>query len=115
MSGTVGGHGFVPAGATLKVTRDGTGLPDATVRADGSFAIADTRQDEGGYSYEVSCAGDATHRPATTSLKVRVSRIGTTVPYPELSLAAPHKVAFTGTVMTDLSRGPLDQGAPRSG
>ncbi|MFJ5018624.1 hypothetical protein [Streptomyces griseoluteus] len=110
VNGTVGGHGFVPAGATLKVTRDGTELPDATVGADGSFAIADTRQDEGGYGYEVSYAGDATHRPATTSLKVWVSRIGTTVPYPEFSSAAPHKVAFTGTVMTDLSRGPFDQG-----
>ncbi|MFF7381657.1 hypothetical protein [Streptomyces griseoluteus] len=108
--GTVGGHGFVPAGATLKVTRDGTALPDATVGADGSFTIADTRQGEGGYRYEVSYAGDATHRPATTSLTVWVSRIGTTVPYPEFSSAAPHKVAFTGTVTTDLSRGPFDQG-----
>ncbi|MEU9924296.1 hypothetical protein AB0H51_23900 [Streptomyces griseoluteus] len=110
VDGRVGGHGFVPAGATLKVTRDGTDLPDVTVGTDGSFAITDTRQDEGGYSYEVSYAGDATHRPATTSLKVWVSRIGTTVPYPQFSSAAPHKVAFTGTVMTDLSRGPFDQG-----
>ncbi|KAB1982277.1 YncE family protein [Streptomyces triticiradicis] len=110
VNGTVGGHGFVPAGATLKVTRDGTELPDATVGADGSFGITDTRQDEGGYTYEVSYAGDATHRPATTSLKVWVSRIGTTVPYPEFSSATPHKVAFTGTVMTDLSRGPFAQG-----
>ncbi|PKT68853.1 hypothetical protein CW362_32710 [Streptomyces populi] len=111
VNGTVGGHGFVPAGATLKVTRDGTELPDATIGADGSFGITDTRQDEGGYTYEVSYAGDATHRPATTSLKVWVSRIGTTVPYPEFSSATPHKVAFTSTVMTDLSRGPFAQGA----
>ncbi|TGN79495.1 hypothetical protein E5083_07675 [Streptomyces bauhiniae] len=110
VNGTVGGHGFVPAGATLKVTRDGIGLPDATVGPDGTFAITDTRQDEGGYSYEVSYAGDATHRPATTSLTVWVSRIGTTIPYPEFSSVAPHKVAFTGTVMTDLSRGPFAQG-----
>ncbi|NEB93973.1 hypothetical protein [Streptomyces bauhiniae] len=110
LNGTVGGHGFVPAGAKLKVTRDGTDLPDATVGVDGSFVITDTRQDEGGYSYEVSYSGDATHRPATTALKVWVSRIGTTIPYPEFSSVAPHKVAFTGTVMTDLSRGPFAQG-----
>lgn len=110
VNGTVGGHGFVPAGATLKVTRDGTDLPDATVGADGSFGITDTRQDEGTYTYEVSYAGDATHRPATTSLTVGVSRVGTTIPYPEFSSAAPHEVAFTGTVMTDLSRGPFTQG-----
>ncbi|MFJ8728696.1 hypothetical protein [Streptomyces bauhiniae] len=111
LKGTVGGHGFVPAGATLKVTRDGTELPDATVGADGSFTVPDTRQDEGTYRYEVSYAGDATHRPATTSLTVWVSRIGTTIPHPEFSSTAPHKVAFTGTVVTDLSRGPFDQGA----
>jgi sugar lactone lactonase YvrE len=110
VNGTVGGHGFVPDGATLKVTRDGTDLPDATVGADGSFGITDTRQDEGGYTYEVSYAGDATHRPATTSLKVWVSRVGTSIPYPEFSSATPHKVAFTGTVMTDLTRGPFTQG-----
>lgn len=110
LNGTMGGHGFVPAGATLKVTRDGTGLPDAMVGADGSFAITDTRQDEGGYRYEVSYAGDATHRPATTSLTLWVSRIGTVIPYPEFSSVAPHKVAFTGTVVTDLSRGPFAPG-----
>ncbi|WP_327122092.1 hypothetical protein OG206_32185 [Streptomyces sp. NBC_01341] len=110
LNGTVGGRGFVPAGATLKVTRDGTDLPDATVCADGSFSITDTRQDEGTYTYEVTYAGDATHRPATTSLTVGVSRLGTSIPYPEFSSAAPHKVAFTGTVMTDLSRGPFAQG-----
>ncbi|MCX4575276.1 hypothetical protein OHB41_19210 [Streptomyces sp. NBC_01571] len=110
LNGTVGGHGFVPAGATLKITRDGTDLPDATVGADGSFSITDTRQDEGTYTYEVSYAGDATHRPATTALTVGVSRLGTSIPYPEFSSAAPHEVAFTGTVMTDLSRGPFAQG-----
>ncbi|MFF2381292.1 hypothetical protein [Streptomyces sp. NPDC058108] len=110
VTGTVAGHGFVPAGATLKVTRDGTALPDATVGPDGSFALTDTRQDEGGYTYEVSYAGDATHRPATTSLKVWVSKVGTSIPYPEFSSLAPHQVAFTGTVMTDLSRGPFTQG-----
>ncbi|MET8856231.1 hypothetical protein [Streptomyces sp. NPDC004579] len=110
VNGTVGGHGFVPAGATLKVTRDGTDLPDVTVGADGSFDITDTRQDEGGYTYEVSYAGDATHRPATTSLKVWVSRVSTSGPFAEVSSLTPHKVAFTGTVMTDLTRGPFAQG-----
>ncbi|WP_339130147.1 hypothetical protein WJM95_14595 [Streptomyces sp. f51] len=110
VNGTVGGHGFVPAGATLKVSRDGTALPDVTVGADGSFGITDTRQDEGGYTYEVSYAGDATHRPATTSQKVWVSRVPTSGPFPEFSSRAPDKVAFTGTVMTDLTRGPFAQG-----
>ncbi|MEU4112725.1 hypothetical protein [Streptomyces sp. NPDC027717] len=110
LNGTVGGRGFAPAGATLKVTRDGTALPDATVGADGSFSITDTRQDEGAYTYEVSYAGDAAHRAATTSLKMWVSRLGTHFPHPEFSSAAPRKVAFTGTVMTDLYRGPFTSG-----
>ncbi|MEU6817932.1 hypothetical protein [Streptomyces sp. NPDC046860] len=110
LRGTVGGRGIVPAGATLKVTRDGTDLPDATVGADGSFAVTDTRQDEGTYTYQVSYAGDATHRPATTSLRLGLPRLGTTVPYPEFTSATPHEVAFTGTVSTDLSRGPFAQG-----
>ncbi|MGA5729133.1 hypothetical protein ACPCI1_10845 [Streptomyces seoulensis] len=110
LTGTVGGHGFIPAGATLKITRDGTALPDATVGPDGTFTFTDTRADQGSYLYDVSYAGNATHRPASTSLKVWVSRLGTSLSHPDFSSTAPHKVAFTGTVETDLSRGPFDQG-----
>ena len=98
LTGTLTTKGFVPAGAKLQVTRDGTELPDATVGADGTFTITDTRSDEGAYTYQVSYAGDAAHRPATTSMKVNVARLPTTVGYPEISSAKPHSVVFTGTL-----------------
>lgn len=98
LDGSLTTKGFVPAGAKLQVTRDGTELPDATVGADGTFPITDTRPDEGTYTYRVSYAGDAAHRPATTSLNVGVGRLPTTVGYPAISSAEPHAVVFTGTL-----------------
>ncbi|MDV9174116.1 hypothetical protein R6V09_28915 [Streptomyces sp. W16] len=98
LTGSFTTNGFVPAGAKLQVTRDGTELPDATVAADGTFAITDTRSDEGTNTYQVSYAGDAAHRPATTSLKLDVARLPTNVGYPEISSAKPHSVVFTGTL-----------------
>ncbi|MFD4561267.1 hypothetical protein ACFWP5_44315 [Streptomyces sp. NPDC058469] len=98
LDGSLTTKGFVPAGAELQVTRDGTELPDATVGADGTFSITDTRTDEGTYSYQVSYAGDAAHRAATTSLKLGVSRLPTNVDYPVVSSAKPHSVVFTGSL-----------------
>ncbi|MFG2370151.1 hypothetical protein ACGFY9_01560 [Streptomyces sp. NPDC048504] len=98
LNGTFTTNGFVPAGAKLQVTRDGVQLPDVTLGADGTFAIKDTRDDEGTDTYQVSYAGDATHRPATTSLKVYVTRLVTDVEFQEFSSATPHSVVFTGTL-----------------
>ena len=98
LTGSFTTNGFVLTGAKLQVTRDGTELPDATVGADGTFTITDTQSEEGTYTYQVSYAGDAAHRPATTSLKLDVARLPTTVGYPEISSAKPHSVVFTGTL-----------------
>jgi sugar lactone lactonase YvrE len=98
LNGTFATNGFVPAGAQLQVTRDGVQLPDVTLGADGTFAVRDTRADEGTDTYQVSYAGDATHRPATTSLKVYVTRLTTDVEFQAFSSATPHSVVFTGTL-----------------
>ncbi|MET7286641.1 hypothetical protein [Streptomyces sp. NPDC005573] len=110
-TGTVGGDGPLPAGAPLKVTRDGTGLPDAKIGADGSFGVSDTLQDEGTYTYQVEYAGDATHRPATASLTIGVSRLATSIEHPGYGSAKPHAVTFTGVMTTDLTRGGFPEGA----
>ena len=98
LEGSLTTKGFVPVGAKLQVTRDGTELPDATVGADGTFSITDTRPDEGDYTYQVSYAGDATHRPVTLSHTVGVARLSTSISYPEASSANPRSVVFTGTM-----------------
>ncbi|WNM29027.1 hypothetical protein RKE30_00700 [Streptomyces sp. Li-HN-5-11] len=110
VTGSLGTRGFIPAGASLQVTRDGTALPDATVGKDGTFGISDTRQDEGTYTYQVTYAGDAAHRAATASLTVRVAKLGTTIPFPQIGSATPHSVTLTGSLMTDLNLGSLPQG-----
>ncbi|MFF4208960.1 hypothetical protein ACFYZE_06200 [Streptomyces sp. NPDC001796] len=109
-TGSLSTRGFIPAGASLQVTRDGTALPDVTVGRDGSFAISDTRQDEGAYAYEVTYAGDATHRAATASLTVHVAKLPTTITNPDISSAAPRSVVFTGSLMTQLGLGSLPEG-----
>ncbi|MGW7822759.1 YncE family protein [Streptomyces puniciscabiei] len=109
-TGSLSTKGFLPADASLRVTRDGTPLPDATVGKDGSFTVSDTRQDEGACTYQVSYAGDATHRPVTASLTVHVAKLTTTIAFPEVSSATPHSVAFTGSLMTQLNLGSLPQG-----
>ncbi|SOD85066.1 hypothetical protein [Streptomyces sp. Ag109_G2-15] len=111
LTGSLSTNGFVPAGATLKVTRDGTELPDApVVGKDGSFSLSDTRPDEGAYTYEVTYAGDATHRSAKASLTVHVARLSTSIPFPEFASATPHSVAFTGSLSTQQNLGSLPQG-----
>ncbi|ELP69856.1 hypothetical protein PV735_06455 [Streptomyces turgidiscabies] len=109
-TGTLSTNGWLPTGAALQVTRDGESVPDATVAKDGTFAVSDTRQDEGAYTYEVTYPGDATHRPATTSLRVRVARLQTTIPFPALTSAKPGAMAFTGSLQTSLNQGSLPQG-----
>lgn len=112
VTGTLSTKGWLPAGASLRVTRDGEELPDAkaTVAKDGTFTVTDTRQDEGAYTYEVTYAGDATHRPATAALTVHVAKLPTTIPFPDLTSAEPGAVAFTGSLMTSLNLGSLPQG-----
>jgi hypothetical protein len=110
LTGSLSTRGLLPAGASLQVTRDGTALPDTTVGKDGSFAISDTSQDEGAYTYQVTYAGDATHRPATASLTVHVAKLSTTIPFPDISSASPRSVVFTGSLMTQLNLGGLPQG-----
>lgn len=110
VSGSLSTRGFIPAGASLRVSVDGTALPDTTVGADGSFSVSDTRQNAGAYTYEVSFAGDATHRPSTASLTVNVAKLTTTIPYPSLSSVTPRSVVFTGTLMSQLNLGSLPSG-----
>ncbi|MEU8587017.1 hypothetical protein AB0C59_08440 [Streptomyces sp. NPDC048664] len=108
--GSLTTRGLIPVGASLQVTRDGAPLPDATLAKDGTFAIGDTSPDEGARVYQVTYAGDATHRPATASLTAHVSRLPTDIPFPELSSVTPRSVVFTGSLTTQLNLGSLPQG-----
>ncbi|MGW5279257.1 hypothetical protein ACWERI_07325 [Streptomyces collinus] len=110
ITGSLATDGAMPSGAVLRVTRDGTDLPGATVGKDGSFTVTDTRPDEGSYTYQVSYAGDAAHRPATASLTVQVARLATVIPFPELGSAKPGSVVLTGSLMTALNAGSLPAG-----
>ncbi|QNP71290.1 hypothetical protein IAG44_18850 [Streptomyces roseirectus] len=110
VTGTLSTRGFLPAGARLQVTRDGAPLPDTTVDAQGTFTIGDTRQDEGTYVYGVSYPGDATHRPATATLTVRVARMTTDLIGLDATSVEPGSVVLTGSLLTGLSREPLPQG-----
>ncbi|MEU5764325.1 hypothetical protein ABZ782_00200 [Streptomyces asoensis] len=111
---TVGGslstRGLLPAGAALKVTRDGTALPDTTLGADGTFTFTDLRQDEGTPAYQVTYAGDATHRPATASLTVNVAKLPTNVVGTDITSANPGSVVFTGSLSAQLGLGTFPQG-----
>ncbi|WP_405973072.1 hypothetical protein OG496_29715 [Streptomyces sp. NBC_00988] len=111
LTGSLTTKGFVPAGAKLQVTRDGTELPDATVGADGTFSISDTRADEGTNIYQVSYAGDEAHRPATVSRRLDVARLSTTIDYPAVSSATPHSVVFTGTLWSSMLGDTFPEGA----
>ncbi|MGW1617891.1 hypothetical protein [Streptomyces sp. NPDC002172] len=110
VTGALATRGFLPSGAVLQVTRDGDPLPDATVGADGTFSISDTRPDAGQYTYQVSYAGDATHRPATATQKVYVARLSTDIAFPEIASATPHSVVLKDTLTTELLLGSLRPG-----
>ncbi|MFF3378501.1 hypothetical protein ACFYXF_36795 [Streptomyces sp. NPDC002680] len=111
-TGTLSTKGWTPTGESLKVTRDGEELPGVTATLDknGSFAVTDTRPDEGAYKYEVTYPGDATHRPSTASLTVYVAKLSTTIPFPDVTSATPGAVAFTGSLTTSLNLGSLPEG-----
>lgn len=110
ITGSLTTRGFIPAGAPLQVSRDGTALPDTTVGADGSFSFSDTRPDAGAYTYQVSFAGDTTHRPSTASLTVHVAKLSTTILTSGFSSVTPRSVAFTGRLMSLLGLGTLPDG-----
>jgi sugar lactone lactonase YvrE len=110
VTGSLSTKGFIPAGASLQVTRDGATLPDTTVGSDGTFGFSDTLQDAGAYTYQVSFAGDAAHKAATTSLTVHVAKLSTTIGSPDYSSATPGSVAFTATLMTQFNLGTLPEG-----
>ncbi|WP_089100284.1 hypothetical protein [Streptomyces hyaluromycini] len=109
-TGALATRGLLPAGAALQVTRDGEPLPDVTVGADGTFGISDIRPDAGEYTYQVSYAGDATHRAATATQKVYVARLSTGIAFPEFDSATPHSVVFRDTLSTELRLGSLREG-----
>ncbi|MEH0420357.1 hypothetical protein [Streptomyces sp. B21-083] len=111
-TGTLSTEGWVPAGAALQVTRDGEPVPDATARVgkDGTFAVTDTRQDAGAYTYGVTYPGDATHRPSTASLTVHVAKLSTTIPFPDVTSAKPGAVALTGSLTSSGNVGSLPEG-----
>lgn len=85
VSGKVTNSLGLPAGTIVAVTRtdlespNGKALPAATVKADGTFSLADTPPAGGTVTYKVSYAGDADRAPASGSGTVEVSRNSTTL------------------------------------
>ncbi|MFJ5305378.1 YncE family protein [Streptomyces sp. NPDC088350] len=109
-TGSLATLGFMPAGASLQVTRDGVALPDVTVGADGTFSVTDTRQEASVPEYQVSYAGDATHSPATATLAVHVYRLSTGMTSPEIDSATPRSVVLKSTLISEGGLGSLPQG-----
>ncbi|WP_413753160.1 Ig-like domain repeat protein [Streptomyces sp. R-74717] len=70
----------LPSGASLQVTRtdlespSGKALASTKVKADGSYAFADTPPAGGTVTYKVAYSGDAGHTAVSASDKVAVSR-----------------------------------------
>jgi hypothetical protein len=83
ITGTLGSPAGLPAATTVHITRkDASGtatLPDAAVAADGTFAFPDTPQVGGTDTYTVGWAGDASHRAASATWQVQVSRAAASV------------------------------------
>lgn len=99
VGGTLTSSVALPAGQVAHITRNGTALPDATTKADGSFTFTDTPPAEGTYTYAASYAGDDTHETASATSLVQVSKLATSV-----TLAAPatgtraQKLTVSGTL-----------------
>ncbi|WP_308426478.1 YncE family protein [Streptomyces fuscichromogenes] len=80
VSGKVTNTLGLPAGTTVAVTRtdlespNGTALPAATVKADGTFSFTDVPPAGSKVTYQVSYAGDADRTAASASGTVEVSR-----------------------------------------
>jgi len=90
VTGTLSGAPFT-TGQVVKVTKtdlghtSGVALADAKVAANGTFTFKDTPQIGGANTYKVSYAGDVSHRSATSTATVQVSRAATS-----LTLTADH-------------------------
>lgn len=82
VSGTPSGSPFA-TGGVVKVTKtdlshpSGTALADAKVAANGSFTFTDTPQIGGANTYKVSYGGDISHKGASRTATVQVSRAAT--------------------------------------
>ncbi|BEL10814.1 hypothetical protein Q0Z83_090050 [Actinoplanes sichuanensis] len=94
----------LPTGVTVAVSRNGTSLGSVTVDTNGEFRFADTPPAvEGTVTYAFSYAGDATHRPATATTSVQVSRSASTVTLAGPSSATRAKaLTLTGTLASPL-------------
>ncbi|WP_020135799.1 choice-of-anchor D domain-containing protein [Streptomyces sp. 351MFTsu5.1] len=79
VTGTLASTAALPAGQVVHLTRNGTALPDATTKADGTFTFTDTPPAEGTHTYAASYAGDATHAAANATKLVQATRLTTSV------------------------------------
>ncbi|MEY9870591.1 type II secretory pathway pseudopilin PulG [Streptacidiphilus sp. MAP12-33] len=83
--GTLGSGAALAPGTTVTVTRSDAASPAGTtvatvpVAADGSFSFTDTPPVAGAATYTAQYAGDAAHKPTTTSATVQVNRLSTTL------------------------------------
>jgi len=110
VSGSLSTNGSIPAGATLQVTRNGVALPDVTIGADGAFSFSDTQNTPGSYTYQVSYAGDSTHRASTAALAVSVNALTTSVGFPTISSNSGTSVSFSGDVLVQQLLEPVPAG-----
>ncbi|WP_328749712.1 choice-of-anchor D domain-containing protein [Streptomyces sp. NBC_00285] len=99
VQGTLTSTAALAAGQVVHLTRNGTALPDATAKADGSFTVTDTPPAEGTYTYAASYAGDTTHETASASNLVQVAKLSTsvTVTAPATATRA-QKLTVSGTL-----------------
>ncbi|WP_406178697.1 choice-of-anchor D domain-containing protein [Streptomyces canus] len=79
LHGTLESTAAPAAGQVVRLTRNGTALPEVTTAADGSFTFADTPSAEGTYTYAASYTGDATHEAASATGLVQVAKLPTAV------------------------------------
>ncbi|MFJ9006293.1 choice-of-anchor D domain-containing protein [Streptomyces canus] len=107
VTGTLTSTAALAPGQVVKVTRNGTALPDAATTADGSFTFTDTPSAEGTYTYGASYAGDDTHETASATGLVQVAKLPVT-----LTLTAPGTAPRAGalTVSGKISGAPFAAG-----
>ncbi|MEU0412122.1 choice-of-anchor D domain-containing protein [Streptomyces griseorubiginosus] len=84
VTGRISGSPFA-SGTVVKVTKtdlahsSGVALADAKVATDGSFTFKDTPQIGGANTYKVSFGGDVSHKGASRTATVQVSRAATSL------------------------------------
>ncbi|MFE2214107.1 choice-of-anchor D domain-containing protein [Streptomyces canus] len=107
VTGTLTSTAALAPGQVVKVTRNGTALPDVVTTADGSFTFTDTPSAEGTYTYGASYAGDDTHEAASAGGLVQVAKLPVT-----LTLTAPGTAPRAGalTVSGQISGAPFAAG-----